>query len=501
MRATDTTGIEAFSNPGRVLAPLVILVLAVAWAVPASAVSVPAEIYEAPAPAVVSTPMLIGNGAAPAPLATLAAAESAAAPELAALYAHNLRDELPMQDGFTRSFPAVTVRIDRGTAVSETPRAFAGGTVVLRQGRVVWSGAVEVTGAYALRLHLQQVSLPQGTAILVADSASKAAGPYGAELLGPDGDIWLPAVFDHRAQLEVQVDPTAIRTGQRLSFQLGEVAELVDAVADTESWTDCDLDATCIDSSTLSVVDDYREAVAHLRFMDGGLSYICSGGLVADTVGGTPIPYLLTANHCISTQASASSLSAFFDYKTTSCDGSGPPLASVPRVNGSTLLATNSSSDFTLLQLSANPTGTNYYLGWDSVLPTGGTTLHRISHPNGTRQKYSAGTYLATGGVYCPSKPRPNFLYTHATTGSTFGGSSGGPVIRDTAGGQIVGQLYGTCSVPTWDDCSYGTFNWVDGAFATTYQSVESWLNPPQDIIFQDGFESGTTSAWSGVTP
>ena len=71
----------------------------------------------------------------------------------------------------------------------------------------------------------------------------------------------------------------------------------------------------------------------------------------------------------------------------------------------------------------------------------------------------------------------------------------------DTNGGQIVGQLYGTCHYTTWDNCDYGTFNWVDGAFGTTYGYVSSWLEVSSDPIFYDGFETGNTNAWTTVVP
>ena len=66
------------------------------------------------------------------------------------------------------------------------------------------------------------------------------------------------------------------------------------------------------------------------RFCDQSFQYLCSGALVSDTDGSTTIPYLLTANHCISTQSAASTLEVFWDYKTASCNGSIPALARCP---------------------------------------------------------------------------------------------------------------------------------------------------------------------------
>ncbi len=500
MRARNPDTIDPATTGSRRLGVVVALMAAVGWAMASAAVSIPGETHVSSPSPDARVPLVIGQGIDQAAVVTLAASSVAESHRLEAMRERNQLGVLPLQNGITRTFDPVTVTLNERAPLSDAPRSFAGGDLVVRNGRVVWSTAVEVVGAYAIRLHLEHAKLPAGTTIFVADHAGGVSDALGTELLTPDGDMWLPPVFGATARLEVQVDHAAITGGDELRFSLGEVAELIDLAADADVWTDCDIDATCVGSGTLSVISDYREAVAHLLFMVGPGAYICSGALVNDAVPGTPIPYLLTANHCFSTQASASSLTSYFDFRSSTCNGSPPSLNSVPHVSGSTLLATNASSDFTFVELSSNPAGTNYYLGWDTAAPTGGTTLHRVSHPAGTAQKYSAGSFNATGGITCTGLPRPNFLYTSAATGSTTGGSSGAPVIKDTGGGQIVGQLYGTCHFTTWDNCSYGTFNWVDGAFATTYSSISAWLGSASSI-FTDGFESGNTAAWSSTVP
>ena len=56
--------------------------------------------------------------------------------------------------------------------------------------------------------------------------------------------------------------------------------------------------------------------------MVNGSGFACTGGLLAD-LPGSGTPYLLTANHCISTQAAASSLQVF--------SGTAPPLLEAAR--------------------------------------------------------------------------------------------------------------------------------------------------------------------------
>jgi len=473
-------------------------------AVPAAARSIPGQGHYQEQTQSSDPPSRIAEAAGIAAAAVLPPAAVSDAELLQALLDHNRAGALPVQNGFTRRVPLLTVDLDAGLGEGAAAIPHAGG-ILFRDGQTIgWSVRLDIEGAYASRLHLERVVLPADVEIWVFGVGGEASGPHGVELLGPEGDIWLPVVEGSSVFVEVQVAARAVAEGEAGHFEIGQVMELFDLRAfGTKAWTDCDVDATCVDSGTLSMVDDYYNAVAHLLFNVGSSSYICSGALVNDSEPASWIPYLLTANHCLSTQASASSLIAYFDFRTSVCNGTPPGLGTVPKVFGSTLLATGSAtdqSDFTFLQLNANPAGTNYYLGWTIDAPTHGQDVHRISHPMGTAQKYSRDTYLAYGGIVCaPDLPRPRFRYSRPVFGSTTGGSSGAPVIVDNLGGQIVGQLYGKCHYSTWDECDYGSYSTIDGAFTTTYDHISSWLEAAEEPLFADGFESGDTSVWSAT--
>lgn len=410
---------------------------------------------------------------------SLPSAAIVAAETLEELSAQPIGPGVPYRNGFARSAAAIRVEI----AAAMPLAAITGSGVVqeLSESVAAWSGRFVVADSYAFRVRLGDVALPKGARIWIY-AGDLQLGPYGHELLDPEGGIWLPPAPGPEAVVEIELP---IQDGAALAdvgFTLGEVMELVadplDASAEPLGWTDCDIDAMCVSTSTLSTIDMMREAMARLIYVKNGSSFLCSGGLINDKDLSGFRPYLLTANHCFSTQSSASSLVAYFDYRTNGCNGSTPSLFSVPSVAGATLLATGATSDFTFVELSANPSGTTWYLGWTTTDPASGSSMYRVSHPAGTPQKYSAASFVGGAGILCTGLPTSDFHYSRATTGSTTGGSSGAPVTQTVSGdARVVGQLFGVCRFSTWDECNAATFNQVDGAFSTTYPSVSFWIN------------------------
>jgi hypothetical protein len=348
-------------------------------------------------------------------------------------------------------------------------------------GGLVWGTRVRVAAAHRLRLHLTGVKLPAGTRMWVWGRGEEPRA-FGLELLGPDGDLWTPSVGGEEVFLEVELPAGA---GERFELDVSEIGEIFRLGASGAPAFDgpvfaalgeCLQDATCFNASTFDAIDLVRKAIAHLEFEDGGDFLVCSGGLLTD-VQTTGTPYLLTANHCFSTQAVASTLEAFWDYKTGTCGGSSPNLSALPRSQGATLLATSENSDFTFVRLNGIPGG-RVLLGWSTQALTNGTVLHRISHPAPEGfpfpQAYSRSAANTSVGT-CSGSPRPRFLYSSLTQGGTFGGSSGSPVLIQ--GGFVVGQLLGGCGPDPEDGCNPANSD-VDGAFATTFSSISQFLNP-----------------------
>jgi len=362
----------------------------------------------------------------------------------------------------------------------------------------VWTAAVRVPGATALRLHLTGFDLPPGAKLYVYNLAGQAFGPYtGRGPLG-EGELHTNTVFGDQLRLQMHSPADAERAPRLTLAEVGVLGARfvapryrpegvfdpndLDALAKASNLCaindDCVVNAACQSSPVVSLAKD---AVAGMLFQSGGGFYICTGGLVVDTVATSVIPYFLTANHCISRSSEAASLETYFDYETTcSNPNCTQPYNNTGDTVGATIKATGSTSDFTLLQLASAPAtrdGVATYLGWLStpVANTNNLALYRISHPQGSPQSYTEGV-VDTGKPTCRSLARGNFIYSRDTVGATEGGSSGSPVVNSA--GQIVGQLYGGCGSNVNDVCDSASNATVDGAFAASYPNLASFLNP-----------------------
>ncbi|HEY2294729.1 MAG TPA: serine protease [Thermoanaerobaculia bacterium] len=416
------------------------------------------------------------------PLATLKTAAAGAGDQLDAIAAWNRSGNLPARNGFARPLPAPKAVRFTADLLKRQPDKLAGGALLVPPaGGMVWGTEVRVADAHRLRLHLANVHLPAGTRMWVYDGDGKEEVAFepGAVLSGDE--LWTPSVAGPAIRFEVRLPEGAVE-GQ--GFTIDKVLELFQLNADgspvlgadqTKEDFSCARDAACYNNTALSVMDLFKHADAYLEFVDAGQGYSCSGSLLNDTDDATTIPYLLTAHHCFSTQAAASTLEAFFDYISTSCNGTAPALGSLPRTSGSTLLATGAATDFTFVRLPSLPPGRGL-LGVVDAAVANGAQLYRLSHPLGISMGYSV-TTLTTTGPTCSDATRPNFLYSVRSLGGTFEGSSGSPDVRSD--GKVVGQLTGACGPTAQADEGCDAANYmVDGAMSGTFASIAQWLTP-----------------------
>lgn len=347
----------------------------------------------------------------------------------------------------------------------------------------VWSAIVRSPGATGLRLHFPGFSLPAGAELYVYSSQGEAFGPYTGKGPGDAADLWTNTISGQELRVQLRVD-NAVRG--KVELQLADVVVLGEKFVfgvmsdESNSRAFCSFNASCITNVTCSAppaaITTARNGMAHLQFVVGGSTYICSGGTMNDTVAATSIPYFLTANHCFSTQAQTNTLEAFFKFHTPCGGACYNPRGSVPRTLGGTLLRTNSQSDYTFLRLAGALPAGSVLNGWSSaaVANTAGTQLYRISHPKGAPQSYSRHSVNTTAGT-CGGWPRGRWIYSNDTLGATEGGSSGSPVMN--VNGQVVGQLSGACGATPATSCD-GDDRTVDGALANYFANVKTWLNP-----------------------
>ena len=424
----------------------------------------------------------LAEKAAVQPLATLREASVGSRDQLDAIAAWNKAGNVPARNGFSRPLAlAKSVRFSADLLLKQPSRYAGGALLAPPSGGLVWASEVRVENAHRLRLHLTNVDLPPGTRMWVYGEEPGEEVSFEAGAVTYGREIWTPSVGGSAIRLEVRLPEKDL--GDR-GFTVDRVLEMFEL--DSEGAPvlgfggnkvdfSCALDAACQTSTALATMDTYKKAVAHLQYVEDGDGFICTGALMNDTDDSTFIPYLLTANHCFNTQASASTLEAFFDFIAPSCLGTMPSLSSLPRTVGATQLASSAATDFSFVRLSSLPAG-RALLGSTNETVAGGTVLSRLSHPFGISQGFSTATVAPTGPT-CQGTPRPSFLYSVRAQGAVFPGSSGAPVVRPD--GRVVGQLLGACgpSAATGEGCDSSNYT-VDGALSVTWSSIAQWLTP-----------------------
>lgn len=375
-------------------------------------------------------------------------------------------------------------QIGQGRAVDATATAAA--TMGLLQWTALPGGAAAAAlsfraeGAAALRLGLAVDRLPaqaavrvyapsggavvelSGSQILAALSAQAGAGPRPASA----SLFWLPTVSGEVATLEIVlpagVDPAAVALAVPSLSHLWVDLTSPKAELQLKAASSCNVDATCMaDWSAPS------RSVARMLFLSGASAFLCTGTLVAD-VAASGTPWFLSANHCISDQASASTLETYWFYRATACN-SGTLNPGATRVfGGATLLYASAASDTSFMRLnSAAPTGA-YFAGSLLAAPPLDVPLAGLHHPGGDLLKFSQGAltgYAVCNGVNCESQissTGANFLTVRWSTGTTESGSSGSAIFTPVGAGQyIAGNLFAglaSCSTPDSPDY-YGRFD------------------------------------------
>ncbi len=376
---------------------------------------------------------------------------------------------------------------------------------------LIWEIGIESLDAKALRLGFDHLDLAEGTQLFVYNEHGRVEGPFEAH--GPDGSgRWLSgSVFGDRVRVRMQAESvealrassftidSVVHMGQR--FVVADVIRddyLGRADPDADRGTFCGFDVPPCTINGVCAMDsnptfgDTVKGIAHINFMRGGGSFICTGTLLNSSGSGPRPPYFLTANHCFDTQASATTLEAVYDYRTTSCAGCTP----TPTVSstGATLLATGARPthpDFTLVRMNSVPSG-RWLQGWTTGAIPNATQVFHLGHPAGSPLTYAMRRLRTSGTGVCPDLPRPAFLYSGLGTsssdvqGATAGGSSGGAAfVMGADGPVVVGQLMGACFSEE-NPCNADTHLTVDGALAASFPQIRRYL---YDGIFSNGFQ------------
>ncbi|HXZ49050.1 MAG TPA: BACON domain-containing protein [Usitatibacter sp.] len=287
-------------------------------------------------------------------------------------------------------------------------------------------------GARAMRLRIDASQLPDGAQVRLAGNLAPGTvyGPFGArDLLRAGARWWSPVVEGDTATVEIFVPVE--RPVEDVSLAVAQISHLfvdpagpkVDSAAKIGESGTCEVDIACLTSGDPALAQAGK-AVARMVFSDAAGTYLCSGTLLNPT-GGSLTPYFYGANHCISTQDSADTLTTFWFYDATGCSSGVLNPGYVQLSGGATLLFANATSDGLLLRLNSSPPAGAVYAGWDASPLTAGTALTAIHHPEGDVTKVSLATMGGFGTIGPGSASFIIADWNSIATGVTEGGSSG----------------------------------------------------------------------------
>jgi len=251
-----------------------------------------------------------------------------------------------------------------------------------------------------------------------------------------------------------------------------------------------------------------------LVYTKDGNTYSCSGTLLADRARSYK-PYVYTANHCIDSQATASTVLTLWkgQYPNCSSNNSGAPSGTIWLRNGAQLLDTSVYNDHSLILLNDSAPAGAWFSGSDPNTLTYGDAVMSINHPNGDVKKISLGYVTAPSTTSIVGGVTHSSAVVDITQGANQPGSSGGGLFScDTSGCYLRGGLQGGSNAQICTAHQSTSFSRFDAAYPT----LKTWLGnaPSQPSIsttpaiaaggfFSLGLKSdGTLWAWGkGYTP
>ncbi|MFT3812448.1 MAG: endoproteinase ArgC [Acidovorax sp.] len=360
--------------------------------------------------------------------------------------------------------------------------------------------AISVTsgGARGLRLGVLVRALPEGAVLrfyaqggadVIEASADQVNAAIARNLQAGEDDLeahtyWSPDFGGANTTLEVQI-PASAAPGSvqiaipRVSHYLVSPSE---ASAGITKATGVGASGSCeVDVNCTAGYQDQSRSVARMTFVKSGGTFLCTGTLLNDRASDGK-PYFLSANHCISTQASASSLQTDWFYRSSACGSSSISTAYTRRTGGAQLLYATASTDTSFMLLNdAPPAGVVYAGSYFGTPVATGTQVADVHQPEGDLQKLSLGIVqgysicTTTAGCLGSDAGSGTFLSVGWQQGATELGSSGSGAYTTIGSTRyVVGQLYGGLS-----KCSNPAALDYFGRFDTAYNAaLKQWLNP-----------------------
>lgn len=353
-------------------------------------------------------------------------------------------------------------------------------------GSYLYHVSIQSPGAMMVRLHFENVSLPEGAKLYVYATKGKkyddVEGPFTGRGLWDSGEFWSTLIAGDTIVVEYYNPKTTAAGTLPFSITgLGHVWSKEENTlgcvgANTQPFftkrlgdaypqemeklvlLGCHPDARCTTQTS-----QWRNAVGYgYRHTSPTTIVQFSGTLLADNLSGS-IPWFLTARHAVSSQQQAQTVVVVWKYYTNQCNGTAPNPDTLPKSNGATYITGTdySGNDFALLRLNGLPSGWYTFSGYTSS-SSAPSKPYSVHHPDGSYMRYAkknSGSAVSDG----------NYWKVYWSTGTTEVGSSGAGLWNDA--GYLVGQVStGSGQCPSGDA-------WTKhGKFSYTWPRIRSYL-------------------------
>lgn len=379
-------------------------------------------------------------------------------------------------------------------------------------GGVAATFTVTSPGAKGLRIALEG-ALPEDGEIRFFSPADPNQGalPYGSADFQPATGMemaqrrptWSPVVVGETIGAEVTLPPAADRSA--FSMRLRRISHLEEAaVSPVPRSEDPNSLCTAVDVSCRDALNCAGPAAVRLLYTEAnGDSHSCTGTFVSDkreTLERLRSTHLVTARHCVSSQAVAETVEVWLYYETATCGSAGQSDRFTALPGGADLVVAHARTDHSLLRLRKPlPLMPLCWKGWLTSLELAGRTVHSIHHPRASLKEWAAGQVAEEALLMATDDPTQEVevLVVNTHEGALMAGSSGAGLFADDDG-----ALLGLLSGGPEDDCSinyYGRFHRFLEV-ATPFLRAET--QPPVGVVddFGDDLESATGVLLSSTT-
>ncbi len=405
--------------------------------------------------------------------------------------------ELLNEDAFFDSDPAYPYRFSILTTVNATPDN-SGTRTFLPDGSSIWHLPISTSGAHGLSLTFSRFTLSQGDTLTLVNAAGALVGLW-TEANNADSICQLPVSVGSQALLSLKQSPTSsaninLRSVGYNYRDFRRVPNRYNKASDN-----CSLHTASADANEIA---PEKQGTCLIIYNDGSKGYACTAQLINNT-DNADIPYILTAAHCVSSQALASTVVTYWNdeapFGVSSIMGSTEHW-----ISNSTFTAYNQPTDCSLLELSSFPTKVMrpYAYGWNrSSSDSPSAPFYCVHHPNSTPKRVAISDMSVT-----PNSEQINYddgnggtlsydvgVAWHVsqwTTGTTEAGSSGSALLDENH--RVIGTLLGgssECSDPTddffcrfskqWDAASLSSYLDNASTGATTLDGRDPYASNP----------------------